>query len=155
MTFSTISLKFGIAGFLLAIGIGFLFFGFFWVFVPGVVLSALATSAVATCLGRQLEVHSVNFGLSVYLVFGVGIALLTLLSGILALGVTNVVMATVDDAFSLNLGLGPWISLAHAVDDYVVKPVLGVVIFGGPIAGIFGLAYGVTVYAKRRGARAA
>jgi hypothetical protein len=81
---------------------------------------------------------------------GVGVAVVTLCAGVIALGVTDILLAWVDGVTSAGWGYGPLRSVAKVFEDYILKPLLTVLVFGGWIAVVLGLAYGVSVYRRKK-----
>jgi hypothetical protein len=77
---------------------------------------------------------------------GVGIAIATLVVGVVALGSANVFFAWLDDRALVRSGFGPSHSLGAAFEGFVLRPTITVVVFGGWIAVVFGIAYGTLLH---------
>jgi hypothetical protein len=96
-----------------------------------------------------------SHGLWLSILVGVGVALATLIAGVIAFGLVNVFLAWFQEAVSVNFGwLGPYFSLWKAVRDFVISPLIVVPYIGGWVASVLGVAYGVHLYfqGKTKGA---
>ena len=139
--------SFSLAGYVLAGVIAWMYVGWYWVYLPGSLIALLVGYAVSTRLGK---IAARNSNLLTCSLAGVGVAVATLAAGVLALGVANVFLVWLDGATSAGWGLGPLSSVTGAFKGYVFKPLLTVFLFGGWIAVVLGLIYGVSLYLTRK-----
>jgi hypothetical protein len=147
--------SFGLGGYLLAGFIAWAYLGWYWVYLPGALAALMAGYIVSTSLGALAARNTKLLGC---IVAGMGVAVATLTAGVLALGVANVFLVWLDDVTAAGWGYGPFYSVGKTLEDFVLKPLLTVLIFGGWIALILGLVYGVALYSrtsKRSGVLAA
>src|SRR5262249_49189221 len=143
--------SFGLGGYLLAGGIAWsaLELESFWAYLPGVLAALIAGYVVSTCFGALTTRNASR--LASCLIAGVGVAMATLIVGVLAFGAANVFLAWLEDVAALRTGLGPFISLGHSFGGFVVRPMFSALLFGGWIAVLLGLVYGALVYSRNKG----
>jgi hypothetical protein len=142
--------SFGLAGYLLAAGIVVLYVGWHPVFLPALLASAAAVYGMSTWLGTLAKRRPRGFLAAISV--GVAIALSTLVAGAVASGAVNVSLAWLDEATSTSLGLG-YISIWNSIRAYLINPTVAALVFGGWIAVILGVGYGVLLYVKGRAGR--
>lgn len=140
--------SFGLCGALLAVGIALPFFGWQLVFLPALLAGLIATYGTSTWFGRYAARKAGNLFACVTL--GVVAALATLLAGSVAVGATNALLSWLEHVTAARWGLGPFFSIGHAIDDFVLTPTLAVVIYGGWIAVVLGVAYGIFLHSSNR-----
>src|SRR5688500_8032785 len=136
----------GLVGYLMAATIVVGLDGWYWVFLPALIASAPAVYGASTWLGTLAERKSHQFLVAVAV--GIGVALTTLIAGAVAVGAVNVLLSWVDEVTSAGLGLGPYYSIWASVRAYLINPTAAALIFGGWIAVILGVAYGLQLYLK-------
>lgn len=123
-------------------------FGSYWVYLPGVLLSLFASLFVSSKLGAlaRSRVH----GLLGCISAGVGVAVATLIAGVVAFGTVGIFLAWLEDVAPIRTGGGPFSSLPNAAKDFILKPLIWAFLLGGWIAVVLGVAYGACLYASRR-----
>jgi hypothetical protein len=139
--------SFALAGYLLAGVIAWAYVGWFWAYLPGLLVALLTGYGTSTWLGSRAERKSTLLGC---LLAGVGVAVVTLCAGVIALGVTNILLAWVDGVTSAGWGYGPLKSVAKVFEGYILRPLLTVLAFGGWIAFVLGVAYGASLYSRKK-----
>ena len=144
--------SFGLGGYVLAGFIAWTYLGWYWVYAPGAIVALLTGYFVSTSLGIPASRNTKLFSC---VAAGIGVALATLIAGVVALGVANTFIVWLDDVTAAGLGYGPFYSLEETLKDFVLKPLLSVLIFGGWIALILGVAYGVVLYFSSTSKRSA
>ena len=127
-------------------------FGYYWVYLPGGLAGALAAYATSTALG--LWAFRVQLGRSLIrsAVTGVGVALVTLFLGALALGVANFTVETTQDLISAPTGQTFWNALVefapHNTERLIGPPVAAALLFGFLPASVLGLIYGTMLHVR-------
>jgi hypothetical protein len=140
---------FGLVGYVIAAFIAVPFFGWHWVFLPAAVASGGAVYGTSTWLGTLAARRS--HGLFLSILVGVGVALATLVAGVVAFGLANFMLALLDDFTSADFGFGGYYSPWKAFGDLVLNPLFAVVPYlGGWIAVALGVAYGLQLHVKTK-----
>jgi hypothetical protein len=142
---------FGFAGLLLAVGLALSLVGWVWGYLPATLATALAIYGTSTALGRFAE--RLARDLSENLLLGMSIGFVTLMVGTLAFGLCSSAITWIDGAISADLGWDPYVSIWSTLEDFVYKPVLGVLIYGSWLGLLFGAVYGAVLPREAREAR--
>ena len=122
------------------------FLGFHWILVPGALGALVSMYFVSTRLGRIAR--SRPRGLVTSMLIGPGVAIATFLAGVIGLGIPNIFMAWLEDVTMIRTGMGPFTSLAHSAEDYLLTPFGFGSFFGWWIILFLGVFYGTTLMEK-------
>lgn len=144
--------SFALIGATLAYAIVVTTFGFHWQLLPGAIVGLVVVFFVANALGTF--VASVQVGRYPFssAIIGIGVALVTLFAGAVAIGITNFAIATNTETTRAPSGQPIWNVLAEVAPgnaiDYIAKPVVIGMTFGLLPAVLLGIVYGVMVHAS-------
>lgn len=127
-------------------------FGFHWQLVPGGVAGLAAAYVVSTSLGGMAAGVQAGRHLPGSVVIGIGVALLTLLAGIVAIGLTNFAIETGRELVRAPSGQPFWNAVAEFAPqnarDFVAKPVFWGSAYGLLPAAVLGFIYGIVLRAR-------
>ncbi len=143
---------FAAIGTAIAYALLFAMFGFHVMYLPGALAGALATYASGTALGHWAIRVQLGRYVTRSAVTGIGVALITLFLGALALGITNFAVETTRELVQAPAGQPFWNALAefapHNAERLIGPPVIAALFFGFIPAGVLGLIYGTLLHVR-------
>lgn len=143
---------FAAIGTAIAYSLLFAMIGYHLMYLPGALAGALAAYASGTALGHWAIRVQMGRNVTRSTVTGIGVALITLFLGALALGLTNFAVETTRELVQAPAGQPFWNALTefapHNAKRLIAPPVIAALFFGFMPAGVLGLIYGALLHVR-------